>query len=154
ADGTGSAGAGPGPSALCGPQSPRTRPGRHTRPGAGSGQALGHRLAEALRMRMHKRIAILVAVSLAAVHGAATLAAEPRVDLEVATEANVIPTEAGKWTEMLSRAGFTSVRIRGRQGNEQPLLESRGTATSPAYHVVGLLTTDNKLLLPKGNFGL
>ena len=103
---------------------------------------------------MHKRIAILVAVSLAAVHGAATLAAEPRVDLEVATEANVIPTEAGKWTEMLSRAGFTSVRIRGRQGNEQPLLESRGTAASPAYHVVGLLTTDNKLLLPKGNFGL
>ena len=100
------------------------------------------------------RVTVLVIVSLAAACGTISSAAEPRIDLEIATEAGAIPTEAGKWTEMLSRAGFASVRIRGRLGREQPLLETRGTATTPAYRVVGILTTENKLLLPKGNFGL
>ena len=94
-------------------------------------------------------VAALIAVSVTA-----SSAAEPRVDLEVATEPGTILVDAGKWSEMLSQAGFSRVRLRGRLGNEQPAVETRGAAASPAYHVVGVLTTENKLLLPKGSFGL
>jgi hypothetical protein len=89
-----------------------------------------------------------------AFRAAAACAAGPRVDLEVATEPGTVLVDAGKWSEMLSQAGFSSVRLRGSQSNEQPALEKQGTTTSPAYRVVGVLTTENKLLLPKGSFGL
>jgi hypothetical protein len=80
-------------------------------------------------------------------------AAEPRVDLEVAIEAGFIPTESRAWSEMLSQAGFSSVRIKSGM-NESPSMQTMGTPSAPAYRVVGILTSSNQLLLPKGRFGL
>src|SRR5437868_2543602 len=80
-------------------------------------------------------------------------AAEPRVDLEVITEAGFIGTDARAWSEMLTKAGFSSVRIKG-SGGDPPSMQTLGTAAAPAYRVVGVITAANQLLLPKGRFGL
>lgn len=82
-----------------------------------------------------------------------TLAAEPRVDLEVALEDGSVPTEARAWSDMLTQAGFSSVRIRSGK-NDTPALQMVGTVLSPAYKVTGILTTTNQLVLPRGRFGL
>jgi len=79
-------------------------------------------------------------------------AAEIRVDLELATEEGFAATEAAAWSDLLGKAGFSSVRIRSGQGNEQPQLDKREGSLS--YHILGVLTANNQLLLPKGGFGL
>jgi hypothetical protein len=79
--------------------------------------------------------------------------AEPRVDLEVAMESGFVPTDARPWSEMLSQAGFSNVRLRGDRG-ESPSIETLGTEQSRSYKVVGILTATNQLMLPKGRFGL
>jgi hypothetical protein len=80
-------------------------------------------------------------------------AAEPRVDLEVISEPGFIVTDARAWSEMLSQAGFSSVRIKSGTP-DSPSLQTSGTASSPAYRVVGILTSENQLVLPKGRFKL
>ena len=99
------------------------------------------------------RISLAVAIALVLVESHVAIAAEPRVELEIALEGNSIPAEARSWTEMLTQAGFSSVRIRGGQG-DSPSLEASGTPQSPRYRVVGVLTPSNQLLVPKGRFGL
>ncbi len=95
-------------------------------------------------------LSLLVVICLAGREPSAT-AAEPRVDLEVALEPGGVPTEARAWTEMLSAAGFSSVRIRSGK-DDAPAIEMRGTAQTPAYHVLGILTNANQLILPRGQF--
>ena len=80
-------------------------------------------------------------------------AAEPRVDLEVVTEGGFIGTDARAWSEMLTKTGFSSVRIKG-SGNEGPSIQTLGTPALPAYRVVGVITAAHQLLLPRGRFGL
>lgn len=80
-------------------------------------------------------------------------AAEPRVDLEVTVEGGLVGTDSRAWSEMLSRAGFSSVRIKNGT-SDSPAIQTMGTAAAPAYRVVGVLTTANQLLVPKGRFGL
>jgi hypothetical protein len=81
-----------------------------------------------------------------------TSAAEPRVELEVVIEQGFLGTETRAWSEMLNQAGFSSVRI--RSGNDLPEIQTAGTASTPTYRVVGVLTNANQLLLPRGQFGL
>jgi len=92
----------------------------------------------------------LIATALA---GGSVCAAEPRVDLEVITEAGFVGTDVRAWSEMLTKAGFSSVRVKGN-GNEPPSMLTVGTAAAPAYRVVGVITAANQLLLPRGRFGL
>jgi hypothetical protein len=80
-------------------------------------------------------------------------AAEPRVDLEVVADAGFIGTDARAWSEMLTQAGFSSVRVKG-SGTDSPSMQTLGTAAAPAYRVVGVITAANQLLLPRGRFGL
>lgn len=82
-----------------------------------------------------------------------SIAGEPRVDLEIALEGGSVPTEARAWSEMLTKAGFSSVRIRSDKG-DSPSLETLGTAQAPAYKVIGILTNANQLIVPRGRFGL
>jgi len=86
--------------------------------------------------------------------GGRLLAAEPRVELEVAADQSFVGAEARAWTEMLTQAGFSSVRIRSA-GKDSPSLQLTGAAAAPAYRVVGVLTPDNQLALPpRGRFKL
>lgn len=84
----------------------------------------------------------------------AAAAAEPRVELEVVLESGFIPTDAPKWSEMLDRAGFSSVRIRSGKNNESPSIEASGAGGTKAYRVVGILNANNQLTVTKGRFGL
>jgi hypothetical protein len=80
-------------------------------------------------------------------------AAEPRVDLDVVVEQALGAAVDGRaWTEMLSQAGFSTVRL--RSGNDSPSLQTTGAASSPAYKVIGVLTEQGQLLLPKGRFAI
>jgi hypothetical protein len=81
-------------------------------------------------------------------------AAEPRVVLEVAVDRGFPATDAGAWSELLTKAGFSNVRIRSGQGGEEPSLERRSGGTGAAFHVVGLLTANNQLVLPNARFGI
>jgi hypothetical protein len=80
-------------------------------------------------------------------------AADPRVELEVVLESGFIPIDAAKWSKMLDEAGFSSVRMRIGKNSETPSLEGGG-GSSKAYRVVGILNSNNQLLLPQGRFGL
>src|SRR5437879_3257174 len=101
------------------------------------------------RFCRNMRVAALVCLAFCA----SARAAEPRIDLEVVTEPGFLPTEARAWSEMLSQAGFSSVRIKSG-AVDSPSIVTSGTASAPAYRIVGVLTSENQLLLPKGRFGL
>jgi hypothetical protein len=80
-------------------------------------------------------------------------AAEPRVELEVITEAGFLGSDVRAWSDLLAQAGFTTVRIKSG-GSESPSVQTSGKAGAQAYRVVGVLTAGNQLVLPKGRFGL
>src|SRR5438128_9609322 len=100
-----------------------------------------------------RRMALALAfVSVA--HSSLAIAAQPRVDLELALDSAMVPTEARAWSEMLSQAGFSSVRILSTKASEEPAIQTAGTDASRSYRVTGVLTAENQLLLPKGRFSL
>ena len=80
-------------------------------------------------------------------------AAEPRVNLEIATAPDFPQTEIRKWSELLGKLELGSVRIRGGTAIDAPEIKVLGKEESPNYQVVGILNED-RLLLPKGRFGL
>jgi hypothetical protein len=80
-------------------------------------------------------------------------AAEPRVDLEVATDPSSLNTDMRAWSEMLSQAGFSTVRLRSG-GGEMPAIQAAGAGAAASYRVIGVLTEANQLALPKGRFAL
>jgi hypothetical protein len=82
------------------------------------------------------------------------LAAEPRVELEISSEPGFPVANARQWTELLSKAGFAAVRIRGGKAGDTLSIQTRGTEATPSYLVSGALTADGQLLLLKGRFGL
>jgi hypothetical protein len=94
-----------------------------------------------------------VLVIAALVLRASAPAAEPRVDLEIVTGQNFLGTESRTWSELLSKAGFSTVRMRSG-GKDSPSLQMVGTAVAPAYRVTGVLSDEQQLLLPKGRFGI
>src|SRR6476660_8232008 len=63
---------------------------------------------------------------------AVATAAEPRVELEVVTEQGFVGTDARAWSEMLTQAGFSSVRIKSG-GKDSPSLQTSGTPAAPSY---------------------
>src|SRR5262245_18810286 len=93
---------------------------------------------------------LLVATALLAAGSAAARAADPPVDLEIATEPGLMFTQAREWSEMLNKAGFSSVRMRGGKGGDMLTIETRGSETAPSYFVTGALTADGQLMLLKG----
>jgi hypothetical protein len=81
-------------------------------------------------------------------------AAPPRVELEISSEPGFPVANARQWTELLSKAGFAAVRIRGGKAGDALSIQTRGTEADPSYVVTGALTADGQLLLLKGRFGL
>lgn len=80
------------------------------------------------------------------------VAAEGRIDLELATAENFPVEDSRDWLMMLSKAGLEGVRIRSGEEGDRPELTTGGTEASPIYRVVGVLTADGRLLLPGGKF--
>lgn len=78
--------------------------------------------------------------------------AAPPVELEIATERGVQITAPHEWLQLLTELGITNVRVRGKQAGDEIKATNRGTADSPQYHLLGVLTSGNRLLLPGGSF--
>jgi hypothetical protein len=55
---------------------------------------------------------------------------------------------------MLGKLELGSVRIRSGKEDDTPEIKVLGKESSPTYEVVGVLTDEGQLLLPKGRFGL
>jgi hypothetical protein len=83
---------------------------------------------------------------------AAAAMAAPPVSLELATEQGVQITAPQQWLQLLTGIGIEQVRIRGMRGGDEPIVENRGTAQKPSYHILGILTARDQLLMPGGTF--
>ncbi len=79
-------------------------------------------------------------------------AQEARVEMELVMEPDFPTDQARKWLAMLDKAGITGVRIRGGNIGDRVQVELTGTAQRPSYKVTGILTLDEKLILPGGKF--
>jgi hypothetical protein len=97
--------------------------------------------------------ALAASLSVASFAPGALQAAEPRIDLEVVTTSDFSPADGRAWNDMLGKL-VSSVRIRGAKPDDQPAISRLGEDDKPSYRVVGLLGGDNRLVLPKGKFGL
>jgi len=75
-----------------------------------------------------------------------------RVELELITEPGLPVNAAQRWLAALKDAPFSSIRIRSANPSDKVEVRQRGGAASRSYHVVGLLTERNTLLLPGGEF--
>lgn len=78
----------------------------------------------------------------------------PRVSLEIVTEAGFSQESIREWLPLLEKCGFSSVRVRGGKGGDGASIQATGTGSSTSYQVTGVLTSDNRLRLPNGNFSL
>jgi hypothetical protein len=97
-------------------------------------------------------LASCVLLLVAAGFPATTAAQDARVELELVMEPGFPTEQARKWIAMLDKAGITGVRIRGGNVGDSVKLEPTGTRERPGYHVTGILTLDEKLILPGGKF--
>jgi len=98
-----------------------------------------------MRLRLLATAAILLACATTG-HAAAPF------ELELATERGVQITAPHEWLQLLTSLGINNVRIRGAQPGDEPRVENRGTGDQPRYHVTGILTSGNAMLLPGGSF--
>jgi hypothetical protein len=91
----------------------------------------------------------LVAATMCLLSVSATSAvAQAPVSLELITQEGMPLDRQPQWLETLKKIGFTSVRMRSAQANEEPVITNRGTDDNPRYTVIGVLTSDNQLHLP------
>lgn len=93
-------------------------------------------------------------LTLTVLFGAATAKAEPRVELELATEPGFPLTGAHAWIEMLSDLGIENVRIRQAKVGDQTQIKTEGSGDFTVHRVTGALTAANQLQLPAGRFSL
>jgi hypothetical protein len=82
----------------------------------------------------------------------AAAADKPRVSLEIIAREGLPPTTSQQWYQTLSQLGVDGLRIRSDAAGETRIA-NQGTKAAPAYHVVGILSSDNVLYLPGGAFG-
>jgi hypothetical protein len=82
-----------------------------------------------------------------------TAQAAPVIELEIATERGLQITAPQEWLQLLTRIGIDNVRLRSAVSSDTPAVTNRGTAERPRYHVVGILSSREELLLPGGSFG-
>jgi hypothetical protein len=83
---------------------------------------------------------------------ALTSRAAAPVELELATERGVQVTAPHEWLQLLTQVGIDNVRVRGARPGDRPAVQNIGTSERPRYHVTGILTLRNELLLAGGTF--
>ena len=80
--------------------------------------------------------------------------AEARIEMEIATERGLPPSEARRWYDMLTSAGVSNIRIQSGQPGAEPKINSAGSERDPVYKISGQLTSKGRLVLPGKQFGL
>lgn len=98
-------------------------------------------------MRLRLLANVTIAVGLAAAAHAA-----PPINLELATERGLQITAPRRWLQLFTDLGIENVRIRSASPGDEPKATNRGTDARPRYHVVGILTAREVLMLPGGTF--
>jgi hypothetical protein len=93
-----------------------------------------------------------ILATLAIVAIAATGHATAPVELELATERGVQITAPHEWLQLLTAIGVRDVRIRAQQIGDELEATNVGTADRPRYHVLGILSSGDRLKLPGGTF--
>ena len=95
----------------------------------------------------------LLATALLFVCGA-NVAAAPRVSFELVTEGGFPVGGQRKWINVLKDLDQTGIRIRAGRPGDKVEVTNLGTEASPSYHVVGILTSNNRLEVVGGRFSL
>lgn len=100
------------------------------------------------------RLAIAAVACSASLLANVAQAQGPRVSLEIVTEQGFSQEAIRDWLPLLEKSGFTTVRVRGGKGGDGASIQASGSGASTSYVVTGVLTSDNRLRLPNGNFSL
>ena len=80
--------------------------------------------------------------------------AQGTVSLEVVIVGGT-PISAGHdWLDILKDAGFSNLRIRSARPEDEIKVTPTETTAEPSYHVIGVLTGDNRLRLPGNHFSM
>ena len=104
------------------------------------------------RQKISKSCVISGCVLLTGLALQAAPAQDAYVEMELVMEPGFPTEQARKWVTLLDKAGISGVRIRGGNVGDGVKLQSTGTADRPSYRVTGILTLDEKLVLPGGRF--
>lgn len=105
-----------------------------------------------MNMISHPARVVAVALACGCMFVASARADGPRVSLEVVTEAGFSQESIREWLPMLEKCGFSSVRVRGGKSGDGAAIQVSGSGSSASYQITGILTSDNRLRLPNGNF--
>lgn len=82
----------------------------------------------------------------------AALAAEARVEMELATPATFPALGQQQWYQALSELGVDGLQIRKAAAGDKAEVKTAGSKAAPVYRVVGMLTSTGQLELPGGRF--
>ena len=83
---------------------------------------------------------------------ASAIASSPTVEIEVIHEGSQSLLAPQEWAEVLGRAGFARVSIRGRRSGDTPGVENVGSSQVPRYRVTAVLRNDKIILPPSEQF--
>lgn len=83
---------------------------------------------------------------------AAALAAEARIEMELATPATFPLLGQQQWYQALSELGVDGLQIRKAAAGDKAEIKTAGSKAAPVYRVVGMLTSSGQLELPGGRF--
>ncbi|MDX1946883.1 MAG: hypothetical protein SFU86_15885 [Pirellulaceae bacterium] len=88
-----------------------------------------------------------------AMFSAALVHAEPRVELEICAEEGFPVADMRPWSDLMGELGLVNSRIRGAKGADSPAIQTLTSGgETVGYHVVGILTRDGVLRVPKASF--
>lgn len=80
------------------------------------------------------------------------LAAEARVEMELATPATFPVLGQQQWYQALSELGVDALQIRKSAAGDKAEIKTAGSKAAPVYRVVGMLNSNGQLTLPGGRF--
>jgi hypothetical protein len=78
--------------------------------------------------------------------------AEGRVELELVTEENFPALETQRWYRLFTDLKVAGLTIRAARAQDKPEVVARGKGEDAVYHVTGILTSRNELLVPGAKF--
>lgn len=96
------------------------------------------------------RIPLLTAILM--MLGSQAIAADGQVILDLVLEVGFPIGDQQDWLRTCQDVGADRVTIRSARPTDEVSVKNVGTADRPVYQVVGLLTNDNRLILPGGTF--